>query len=159
MLLFMFCAMAAQALSVALLGRKILETDDFAYISSSFHMLGAGTVTGFTAMAILKSRFEMRSLFKAILVQVLVTGLTRISTNVLGFRSIGRTCVLFLGSYNKWKKNRQQDQCVGSRAVQSFENCFHIHGWPFASGQPRFLTPWARSQPQACTFMRNHPPT
>ena len=87
--LFMFVTVAVQALSVALMGRQILETDNFADISSGFHMLGAWPVTGFTAMSILQRGFEMGSLFKVILVQLFVTGLTRISTDVLSFRNIG----------------------------------------------------------------------
>lgn len=84
----MFFTVAAQALGVALFCRQILETNDFGDISSSFHMLGARAMAGFTAMPILKGRFEMGSPFKVALVQLFVAGLTSISADVLGFRRI-----------------------------------------------------------------------
>lgn len=79
--------------------RQVCETDDFAFVATACHMLGARAVAGFTAVAILLERLKMRRAFELLFVDALVTSQANVGTGIL--RRISRLAVFasFVGGH------------------------------------------------------------
>src|SRR5208283_496817 len=93
-LLLVGLAMAFQTAPARFRPRQIRETDDLGFVAAARHVLGAGTVAGFTAVAILLEGLKMGRSFKLLSVNVLVTSQANVGAGIL--RRIGRITVLFL---------------------------------------------------------------
>jgi hypothetical protein len=80
--------------------RQSCETDDLGFVAAARHVLGARTVAGFTAMAILLEGLKMGRAFELLFVNVLVTSQANVGTGIL--RRIGRFAmlILFVGGYS-----------------------------------------------------------
>jgi hypothetical protein len=136
--LLMTLTVATQAAGVGVLLRYRLEANDLGYIPAALHMRRSGTVTGFAAVTVVKRRLEVRRFFEVIFVQVFVTGLASVNTNVLPCLFRGRRNVLFLLSLlagSNGGLNQQQQDRRPSRLPKCLPYSSVLHGGPhFATG-------------------------
>jgi len=103
-------AVAAHALLVDFLFRKIRESDDLADVAAPFHVLRSGTVTRFTPVAALERRLEVRCSFEVLFVEVLVACLADVSPYVLCRRLYLRHGIVLLLSSHEGQPNCEKQQ-------------------------------------------------
>src|SRR5579872_936597 len=107
----MFCAMAAQATGIGVLLGHRLEANDLGYIAAAFHVRGSGTMTGLTTMFILQRSLEMRCILEVLFVELFVTGLASVDSDILRCLLLGGSVAFFLrGGVGGPKHADQQDR-------------------------------------------------
>jgi hypothetical protein len=107
----MFCAMAAQATGIGVLLGHRLEANNFGYIPAAFHVRGSGTVTGLTTVSVVQRSLEMRCVFKVLFIELFMTGLARVDSDILRCLLLGGGGALFLRSgVGDPKHAEQQDR-------------------------------------------------
>src|SRR5579864_3242581 len=107
----MFCAMAAQATGIGVLLGHRLEANNFGYIPAAFYVRGSGTVTGLTTVSIVQRSFEMRCVFEILFVQIFMTGLASVDSDILRCLLLGGSGALFLrGGMGGPRHAEQQDR-------------------------------------------------
>src|SRR3984893_19280827 len=95
-LLIMFCTVATQATAIGILLRHRLEANDLGYIPAAFYVRGSGTVTGLTTVSVVQRSFEMRCVFEVLFVEIFMTGLASVDSDILRCRLLGGSGALFL---------------------------------------------------------------
>jgi hypothetical protein len=109
--LLMFCTVATQATGIGILFRHRLETNDLAHIPAAFYVRGSGTVTGLTTVSVVQRSFEMRCVFEVLFVQIFMTGLASVDSDILRCLLLGGSGALFLrGGMGGPKHAEQQDR-------------------------------------------------
>ena len=84
MSLLMLLAVATQTPRTRFLRRQRFEVDDLRDVSAAFYVRRARTMAGLATVTVLKSGFEVWSLFEVVLVYVLVTCLAGIRADIFG---------------------------------------------------------------------------
>ncbi len=100
--LLMFCRVATQATGIGILLRHRLEANDLGHIPAAFYVGGSGTVAGLTTMSVVQRCLEMRCVLEVLFVEIFMTGLARVRSNILagsflGGLFLGGSAGLFLG--------------------------------------------------------------
>jgi hypothetical protein len=133
--LLMLFTVTTQATGVGILLRHRREADDLGHVPAAFYVRGSGAVTGLTSVPVVERRFEMRCVFEVFLVQVLVTGLTSVNSDILGLRLLGWGATVFLRGRRGWSKQAEQQDRRRSQPQQWFTRFFGRH-----CRTPRFTT-------------------
>ena len=104
MSLLQIFAVTTQAALVDFLLGEGGEADDLAHIPAALHVLGTGAVTGLATVSTFERRFEVRRLFKVLLVKIFVAGLADVDSNVLStcFGRGSRITLLLPRGEHRW---------------------------------------------------------
>jgi hypothetical protein len=138
--LFMFCTVATQATGIGILFRHRLETNDLAHIAAAFHVRGSGTVTGLTTVSVVQRCLEMRCGFEVLFVQVFMTGLASVNSDILRCPLLRRDTAAFLRGDKGWSNQSQQHGRSRNRTQELFALSSGLHG-----RTPHFVTSTAVS--------------
>ena len=120
--------MATQAMSVDVLRRHCLEACDLRYVSTAFHVQRSRPMAGLTTVSVVQRGFEVWGVFEILFVQVLVTGLADIDSNVLRCVLSGRRGVLYLlAGRTSWLKEQQNKNscCRESKKLSTGSHGLH----------------------------------
>jgi hypothetical protein len=91
--LLVLFTVTTQATGVGILLRHRRKANDLGNIPSAFYVRGSGTVTRLTTVSVVQRSFEMRCALEVIFVQLFMTGLASVNSNIL-------SCFLLGGSLN-----------------------------------------------------------
>ena len=109
--LLMFCTVATQATGIGILFRQRLEANDLGHVSAAFYVRGSGTVTRLTTVSIVQRCLEMRGVLEVLFVELFMTGLASVDSDVLRCLLPGGSASRFLGgSVGEPKHAEQQDR-------------------------------------------------
>ena len=95
--LLMLCSVASQATRIGILLRHLLEANNLGHISAAFYMRGSGTVTGLTTVSVMKSCLEMRCVLEVLFVELLMTGLASVDSDILRCLLLGGSALFLWG--------------------------------------------------------------
>jgi hypothetical protein len=109
--LLVFCPVAAQATGIGILLRHRLEANDLGHIPAAFYVRGSGTVTRLTTVSVVQRCLEMRRILEVLFVELFMTGLASVDSDILRCLLLGGSAAFFLrGGMGGRKHAEQQDR-------------------------------------------------